>query len=735
MSDKNHPTRALLAFALLFLTPAVAPAFRLEQQTDGAGTYFQSNPVPPGSGTTIRWIPRRINFQVNEAGAGDGLTFQQTHDAVAAAFDAYRDVSCATLSFFSTGATEEALNTGDGRNTLYWAEDGAFEFNPFFPLLGPGARAITILTLRDDQTLVDADIAFNGRDYDWRIGTTDPDERDVQDVATHEIGHLLGLHHTEVTSAPVPTMAPGGTGTGRRTLEGDDMNGICYLYPNMGGGSSRVAGDFDGNGSDDLAIGAAGESINGQRAAGAVNVIYSTSQGLHATGDQLWYQNFANVVGTSEALDHFGAALAAGDFDGDDFDDLAIGVRNESLGTLAVRAGAVNVLYGSLAGLTDQDNQFWTQTVPFIQDAAEDHDQFGAALATGDFNNDGYDDLAVGVPNEAVGIHAGAGAVNVIYGSEDGLDAAGNQIWHQDSPGIQGLAETRDEFGTSLTAGDFNGDGTDDLAIGVRNEGQPGIPRAGAVNVLYGSKHGLTEVGDQMWHQNTAGVVALAEAGDRFGSQLTAGDFDNDGYDDLAVGVPGEGIGSIAEAGAVNVLFGSASGLTAAGSQFWNQNTVDVRGIAEAGDHFGSALTAGDLNRDYFDDLVIGTPFDSVGNILGAGVINVLLGASSGPRIPDNQIWFQDSPGIRGISEADDQFGAALVYLRFNSRGDVAVAIGVPNDSVGSIDEAGVVNVIRGETGDGLGPAGDQLWHQNSNPEGIAIEGASESDDRLGGSL
>ena len=89
-------------------------------------------------------------------------------------------------------------------------------------------------------------------------------------------------------------------------------------------------------------------------------------------------------------------------------------------------------------------------------------------------------------------------------------------------------------------------------------------------------------------------VVDQAEGSDRFGSALAAGDFNADRRADLAVGVPGETLGGAFGAGAVNVLYGSAGGLTAAGSQLWSQATPGVAGIAEAGDFFGQTLAGAD---------------------------------------------------------------------------------------------------------------------------------------------
>ena len=116
------------------------------------------------------------------------------------------------------------------------------------------------------------------------------------------------------------------------------------------------------------------------------------------------------------------------------------------------------------------------------------------------------------------------------------------------------------------------------------------VKDAGAVHVLYGSGSGLTAAGDQFWHQGQAAVIGNAEAGDLFGGSLASGDYDNDGMDDLAIGVNAEGVGSIADAGAVNVFYSSGSGLTAAGDQLWYQGMAAVIGKAEPGDVFGGSL-------------------------------------------------------------------------------------------------------------------------------------------------
>jgi hypothetical protein len=173
---------------------------------------------------------------------------------------------------------------------------------------------------------------------------------------------------------------------------------------------------------------------------------------------------------------------------------------------------------------------------------------------------------------------------------------------------------------------DFNHDGADDLAIGAPSETVGGLFAAGAAHVLYGSASGLTGTGSQVWTQDSPGVPDTAESGDHFGDALAAGDFDHDGFADLAVGVDLEEVDGAEGAGGVNVLYGSAGGLTGTGSQFFTQ----VGGAVERSDFFGRALTSGDFNHDGFTDLAAAAPLESVGGVTLAGAVSILPGSAGG---------------------------------------------------------------------------------------------------------
>jgi hypothetical protein len=364
------------------------------------------------------------------------------------------------------------------------------------------------------------------------------------------------------------------------------------------------------------------------------------------------------------------------DFNNDGADDLAVGAPGEDVGS-AVDAGAVTVLYGSTGGLTSIGSQQFTQPVS----AVETDDQFGAALASGDVNGDGFADLVVGAPFEDVGRTVDAGAVSVLYGSAGGLTTTGGQTFVQ----VGGAVEAGDQFGAALGAGDFDNDGVSDVAAGAPFEDVGTIPDAGAVGVLYGSAGGLTTTGGQAFTQ----PVSAIEVDDVFGFAVAAGDVDRDGFADLAAGAPFEDVGRTFNGGAVSVLYGSAGGLTTAGAQTFTQ-PVNVEEL----DEFGLAVAAGDFDQDGFADVAVGAPFEDVGTIATAGAVNVLYGSAGGLTTAGAQTFVQPA----GVEEGDG-FGFAVATGDFNQDGFADLAAGAPEENVASTADAGSVSALYGSAG------------------------------------
>jgi hypothetical protein len=148
---------------------------------------------------------------------------------------------------------------------------------------------------------------------------------------------------------------------------------------------------------------------------------------------------------------------------------------------------------------------------------------------------------------------------------------------------VGGTVDTRDLFGWSLAAGDVNNNGFADLAAGAPWETVGSLGKAGAVSVIPGSAGGLTSTGGRLFTQAQAG--GTVEAGDQFGAQLAAGDFNNNGFADLAAAAASESVGSAVEAGAVSVLRPSGAGVIT--GYLYTQDTPGVPDTAEGSDHFG----------------------------------------------------------------------------------------------------------------------------------------------------
>jgi hypothetical protein len=549
-------------------------------------------------------------------------------------------------------------------------------------------------------------------------------------------------------------------------------------------------GDFNGDGYRDLAVGVPDEDlvVNGLviADAGAVNVLYGgEGGGLAATGNELLYQGGPDTADAAESGDRFGYALASGDFNGDGYGDLAVGVPGQRVG-LDHGAGAVHVFYGSRQGLmaltvfgAAVSDVVWHRDSAGVLHTADPGDNFGWALTSGDFNGDHYGDLAIGVPYDDA-IEPNAGSVHVLHGSSAGIVATNllptlavneeDQVWHQDVGDIRNTAEPDDHFGWSVAAGDFDGDGDADLAIGVPGESvglgldpawNAGPQDAGLVVVVEGSALGLTDVGNEIWSQAAPQVVGLldtAHAGDAFGYSLSVGDFDGNGCDDLAIGVPFEDDRSsqlviFGNVGAIHVLYGFPGGdLSPAGQQFWHQDSANADGAVadarESGDVFGLSLAAGDLDGDGYADLVVGVPFEDIpvflaGSTPNAGAVNVFYGrANDGLSLAGTQFWHQDSQSVTDTAENGDQFSMSLAIGDFNGDSFADLAIGVPGEGItanGAFrDHAGAVNVLHGSSAsltatDDAATAGidenDQLWHQDS----ASVADEKERHDHFGG--
>jgi hypothetical protein len=426
-------------------------------------------------------------------------------------------------------------------------------------------------------------------------------------------------------------------------------------------GQSLAYGNFNADRFDDLAIGTPGENSG----AGVAHVAYGSPTGLTgAERDDMWYQAKAEggmlVEGTPEQGDSFGFSLVASDFVGDSADDLVVGVPFEDVGPntgLNQDAGAVNVLPGSVAsssragGITLKDSGF-AQRILFqgedrllLSGEVERADNFGYSLAAGHFHGavPGRSDLAIGIPGETkefplVKDRSRAGAVQVIMtfdvdqgpvpcriDCEIGLSGY-DRIYDQES-GWATSSESRDGFGYSMATGNLESGGHDELVISAPFEDDYNTPDTGVVFLLRPRRDSFKAIAQ--WDQDSREIAGQADAGDRFGTALASGRFDQGISVDLAVGVPGEEPQStITDAGFVNVIYTDGDGKVSGGSGFW-QPIVEGDG-PEPLDAFGETLRTINVSGNATADLLVGAPEENAGQIEDSGAVRVLEAQASG---------------------------------------------------------------------------------------------------------
>ena len=425
------------------------------------------------------------------------------------------------------------------------------------------------------------------------------------------------------------------------------------------------------------------------------------------------------------------------DFNGDGYSDVAAGAPGEDNGALA-DVGSVNVGYGSGAGMRSTGSAAFTADSPGVPGRADAGDRFGAAVTAGYYNEDRYADLAIGAPGDDVGTVADAGSVTVLYGSPSGLTGTGSELFAQ--PVASGTpadanAEPGDAFGSALATGNLGRSTTsfDDLAVGIPREDAGGLEDAGAVEVLYsGSTGGINPSGRQFLTQSALGADP-SEAGDRFGTALASANFNStSAFDDLAIGVPLQDAGGFADAGAVHVANGGTAGLSSANDAVFSQSSpAAVPGDDEANDQFGAALAAGNFSGGPSAEVAVGVPGQAVGGRAGAGQVTVLPGSLASTTASGSFALDQDTTDVLDAAEAGDRFGAALAIGDFGGSSQGDLAVGTPNESVGTAGQAGQVSVFPGSTAAVPPVTGNQVFNQNT----ADVADVAEASDHFGAAL
>ncbi len=362
-------------------------------------------------------------------------------------------------------------------------------------------------------------------------------------------------------------------------------------------GYAMAAGDINGDGYEDM-ITSAIYNDDGATDAGAVYLIYGRSTALADASFS------TRIEFTGEAAnDNAGNAVATGDINNDGFDDILIGARANADG--GFNAGTVYLIYGQANHLSSGS---LSTRVQFTGEAARD--AAGVAVTTGDVNNDGYADILIGANGNDDG-GSSAGAIYLIYGQPSAFASASL------STGVEFTGEVaNDDAGNAVATGDINADGYDDILVGDSHN-DDGAAAAGAVYLIYGQPSAFASA------SLSTGVEFTGEAAsDNAGNAVATGDINNDGYDDILIGALGNDDGG-SSAGAAYLIYGKASTLPA------GSLSTRVQFTGEAASNFaGQSVATGDVNNDGYDDILIGAYTNSDGGSL-AGAVYLIYGRAA----------------------------------------------------------------------------------------------------------
>ena len=434
-------------------------------------------------------------------------------------------------------------------------------------------------------------------------------------------------------------------------------------FDTAGGGRANEAnhalsaGDINGDGFDDIIIGAHGYNRSFYGNLGKAVVIYGKASGFSDVTLANLYSSGFYIRGDDNGDKAGWSVASAGDINGDGYDEIMVGAPGGDNG--GSDAGETYIIFGKLGGFSTLDLTTFTATDGFTIQGDLGDDRMGSSVSSaGDVNGDGYDDLLIGAPLAGASDN---GAAYVIFGKASGFSNIDlSSLSASDGFTITGAA-AGDHAGTSVsTAGDINGDGYDDLIIGAPYSDAGGTD-SGATYIVFGKATGLANI--DLATLNPSDGFALTGAGDDWSgrSVSAAGDVNNDGYDDIIVGAHRSDLGG-GDSGAAYVLFGRADG-------FGNLALNAIKptdGFIIAGDVAGdwagwSVSSAGDINNDGFDDIMVGAITADTPSRANPGKAFVIFGRDTSVAFSDldgDTVTFTDS---EGPARLDDSSGPELL--------------------------------------------------------------------------
>ncbi|MFP5273475.1 beta strand repeat-containing protein, partial [Coleofasciculus sp.] len=470
------------------------------------------------------------------------------------------------------------------------------------------------------------------------------------------------------------------------------------------GASVSNAGDINGDGIDDLIIGARYADPNGNLRAGETYIVFGKSGGFDATLN-LSQLNGSDgfVINGIDSYDSLGASVSgAGDINGDGIDDLIIGTGSfYSAGeTYIVVFFGQGGDFDATLNLSQLDG-----SNGFVINSIGSFDSLGASVSgAGDINGDGIDDLIIGAPYADPNGNLRAGETYIVFGKSGGFDATLNLSQLNGSNGfVLNGTDSFDSSGGSVGgAGDINGDGIDDLIIGAPYADPNGIYGAGESYVVFGSSDGFNASFNLSQLDGSNGFVLNGiDENDFSGYSVSgAGDINGDGIDDLIIGADRADPNGNSGAGETYVVFGKSGGFDATLnlSQLDGSNGFILKGIDRSDGSGVSVSGAGDINGDGINDLIIGAPSADPNGNYGAGETYVVFGKSGGFDATLNLSQLNGSNGfvLNGINERDSSGRSVSGAGDINGDGIDDLIIGAPSADPNGNYGAGESYVVFG---------------------------------------